>query len=106
MKFLLPEMYQILIVLAFIIFGALVHATSQLKVSRDAHKEFTAMDFIILSVIAAFAGTIFGLIALLLFESIIMVLICAGVGAFLGMAGLNKLANAVLEFLVSKVDKK
>lgn len=105
MKGLIPELMQILIVSSFIVFGAIVHATAQLKVSRAANTEFTIADFIILTVISAFAGTVFGLIALLLFETILMVLICSGVGAFLGIAGLNKLSNAVLDFLVSKVNK-
>jgi len=106
LKILATELYFSLLMIAFIVFGAIVHATVQLKVSRDTGVVFTMVDFWILTVIAAFAGTVFGLLATVLFENQIFILVCAGVGAFLGMAGLNKLSVTMLDFLVSRVDKK
>lgn len=104
MKF-LPELYFMLIVFGVIIFGAIVHATSQLKIARDTKVEFTKIDFIILTIIASFAGLIFGLLASLFFETQIVVILFSAIGAFLGMAGLNKISNILLNALVSKVDK-
>lgn len=101
-----PELMQYVVVGLFILFGAIVHATAQLKIARDSKQVFTGTDFLILSVIAAFSGILFGLLATIAFNNQILVLICSGVGAFLGMAGLNKFAATMLEFLVSKVDKK
>lgn len=105
MKF-LPELYHLIVVMGVILFGAIVHATSQLKVARDTHMEFTGIDFVILTIISSFAGLIFGLIATIFFDNQIAVILFSAIGAFLGMAGLNKIANVLLDFLVSKVDKK
>lgn len=103
---LLPEIYQLLIIMGVIFFGSIVHATSQLKIARDKNTEFSKADFLILTVISSFAGLVFGLIATLFFDNQIAVILFSAIGSFLGMAGLNKIANALLEFLVSKVDKK
>lgn len=103
---LLPEFYSALILMGVILFGAIVHATSQLKIARDEQKEFTKVDFFILTVIASFAGLVFGLLSTLIFEDQVVVILFSAVGAFLGMAGLNKLSNILLQVLVSKVDKK
>jgi len=102
---LLPEFYYMLIVIGVILFGAIVHATSQLKIARDTKVEFSKADFIILTVIASFAGLIFGLIATMFFDSQVAVILFSAVGAFLGMAGLNKISNILLNVLVSKVEK-
>jgi uncharacterized membrane protein len=94
----------IAIPLGIVIFGALVHATAQLKVARDKAETFTWADFTILFVIAAFSGTIFGMTSTLFFESQTIITLSAGIGAFLGMAGVNAIANAFLSMLVSKIE--
>ncbi len=101
-----PENYQALIVFGVIIFGAIVHSTAQLKVARAKHTEFTFVDFFILMVIASFAGLIFGLISIIFYpENQIIIILFSAIGAFLGMAGLNKVSNILLEFLTSRVNK-
>jgi uncharacterized membrane protein len=102
----LVVMHNILLPLGIIVFGALVHATAQLKIARDRDEKFTLIDFVILFVIAAFSGTIVGLSATLFFESDTIITLSAGIGAFLGMAGVNTVANAFLSMLVSKIETK
>lgn len=99
-------LYAIAIPLGIIIFGALVHATAQLKVARDKDESFTLADFIILFVIASFSGTIIGLTSTFFFESQTAITLSAGIGAFLGMAGVNAVSNAFLGLLVSKINKQ
>lgn len=110
MKELLTEsasfVYTVLIPLGIIIFGALVHATAQLKIARDKNEKFTLADFLILFVIASFSGTIVGLTAALFFNTMLIITLSAGIGAFLGMAGVNAVANSFLAVLVAKIDKK
>lgn len=110
MKHLLTEtatlLYTVIIPLGIIIFGALVHATAQLKIARDKQETFTLADFIILFVIAAFSGTIIGLTSTLFFDSQTAITLSAGIGAFLGMAGVNAVANAFLGMLVNKLDNR
>lgn len=48
-----------LVMIAIVVFGSIVHATTQLKIARDKKAEFTRVDFAILVPIAAFAGLIF-----------------------------------------------
>lgn len=98
--------YSIIIPIAIIVFGALVHATAQLKIARDKKLLFTGADFIILFVIAAFSGTIIGMASTIFFDSQTVITLSAGIGAFLGMAGVNAVANAVLSVIVSKIDKQ
>lgn len=43
---------------ALVLFGAIVHATAQLKLHRERKEEFTKVDFLILFVIAVFSGII------------------------------------------------
>ena len=43
---------------SMIVFGAIVHATAQLKIHREKKEEFTRVDFLILFVIAVFSGII------------------------------------------------
>lgn len=103
---LLPEVYQALILLGVIVFGSIVHATSQLKISRDAKTNFTKIDFLILFILALFAGGVFGLIATILFEQQYLVILFSAVGSFLGMAGLNRVANILLDILSGVMTKK
>jgi len=98
------ELYTIAIPLGIVIFGALVHATAQLKVARDKQQVFTFADFVILFVIAAFSGTIIGLTSTLFFDSQTAITLSAGIGAFLGMAGVNAVSNAFLKMLVGKLN--
>tara|TARA_R110000851_G_scaffold96046_3_gene208439 strand:+ start:934 stop:1251 length:318 start_codon:yes stop_codon:yes gene_type:complete len=99
-KVLSPESVETLILIGIVVFGAIVHATAQLKVARDNNRVFTGVDFLILSTIASFSGMIFGLAASVYFTNIVMVALFAGVGAFLGMAGLNRLSNFLLDVLI------
>ena len=94
------------IAILIVIFGAIVHASVQLKTARERKdSSFTTLDFFILIPISAFAGLIFGLVASLFFDSEIAVLLSSGVGSFLGIAGLNKMSNTILDILVSRSKK-
>ena len=55
--------------------------------------------------ISAFSGTIFGIIAALWWENDLAIDAVAGVGAFLGLKGLNTISEAILTVLVSRVKK-
>lgn len=90
-----------------VFFGAIVHATSKLKMARDKKKEFTILDFLILIPLSAFSGLIFGLIGILFMpENQYAIMLFSGIGSFLGMAGLNKISNVFLEVIASRIDKK
>lgn len=106
MKELLADFYTLLIPILFVLFGALVHATAQLKIHRDRKELFTFADFCILFFIAAFSGTVIGMSATVVFESQTLITLSAGIGAFLGMAGVNAVANAFLDLIVNRVKKQ
>lgn len=101
----LTAISSIAIPIGIVIFGALVHATAQLKIARDRKELFTFADFSILFVIAAFSGTIIGMTSTLFFDSQTAITLSAGIGAFLGMAGVNAISNAFLQMLVRKIEK-
>lgn len=93
---------EYLLIVSIIIFGAIVHATSQLKISREKKAEFTALDFTILFIIACFAWLIFWLVATLFLSNIIWIILASAIGAFLGLTWLNKVANILLDIIASK----
>lgn len=90
---------------AVILFWAIVHATAQLKVARDTGISFSWVDYIILIPIAIFAGLCFWLVASLFSESQVWIILSSAIGAFLGIAWLNKLASVVLEFVAIKAQQ-
>ena len=101
MKF---DINQLLFVLGMAFFGAIVHATAKLKIANDTNEDFNYKDFIILAFLALFAGIIFGLISTLFFTDIVVVIVFTALGSFLGITGLNKIANIFLEILIKKID--
>jgi len=88
-----------------IIFGATAHALAQLSTARKRELKFDWLDFLIALVISAFSGTIFGIMAALWWENSLAIHAVAGVGAFLGLKGLNTLSEALITVLVSRVNK-
>ena len=106
MKEIFSDFTTMLIPALLIVFGSLVHATAQLKIARDKDVAFSVSDFIILFVIAAFSGTIVGMTSTLFFDSQTVITLSSGIGAFLGMAGVNAVANAFLSVILTKIEKK
>lgn len=100
------EFTQILIATAVVVFFAIVHATSQLKVHRDQKLEFDLIDFAILMVIGCGAGVLFGLGAMIIFEAnFLAVILMSAIGAVSGMAGLNKFASIMLDVFTNMLKK-
>lgn len=93
------------IIIAFIITsGAIVHATAQLKMAReDDSVHFTTTDFFILIPIAMFSGWIFAIMGSMVLDSANAIYLCAGIGSFLGIAGINKISQTFLEVATSKI---
>jgi cation transport ATPase len=100
-----PEVIQTAIFIAVVVFGAIVHATAQLKLSREKKMAFDRTDFLILFVIASFSGMVFGLTSMLFFNNEIIVILFSAIGAFLGIAGLNRLSLTLLDVLLYKASK-
>ena len=99
------QIIEIVTLVGVIVFGAVVHATAQLKISRDKKTDFTFIDFIVLTIISAFSGMVFGLLATLLWNEQLIVILASAIGSFLGMAGLNRIANTLLDVLTQTVKK-
>lgn len=100
------EFIQIAIATAVVVFFAIVHATSQLKVHRDQKLDFDIFDFVILMIIGCGAGTIFGFGALMLFaDNFLAVILMSAIGAVSGMAGLNKFAGIMLDVFTGMLKK-
>lgn len=95
-----PGTVKYLIATAIVVFGAAVHATNQLKTARQEETAFTWVDFAILFPIAVFSGLMFGLLAEWLSDNTIHMFLASGAGAFLGIAGLNRISDFVLESLL------
>ena len=95
-----PETAKYLIAVGIAVFGAAVHATNQLRIARIKGDSFTLIDFAILFPIALLSGLMFGLASQLISDNPIHLMLSAGTGAFLGIAGLNKVADIVLTILL------
>lgn len=101
-----PEFVKYLMTAAIVVFGAVVHATVQLKVARDTEDHsFTRTDFLILIPIAIFSGMVFAFMGDIFFQDPRIVNLCASIGAFLGIAGINKVSEAILEFIIIRAKK-
>jgi hypothetical protein len=100
------EVVQMMLIAGFIFFGAIVHATAQLKISRDARLAFSTTDFVINFIIATFSGTIFGLLASIFWTQLVVIVLFSAIGAFLGIAGLNKVSVTLLDLIVYKAGKQ
>jgi len=107
LKELAGGMYEILIALSVIVFFAIVHATSQLKVHRDNGMEFDRVDFIVLFIIGCGSGGLFGLGALWIWDdNLITIILFSAVGAVSGLVGLNRFASMMLDVLTNSTKKK
>lgn len=91
-----------LVAFGIVVFGSIVHATNQFKLARDSDRPFTLMDAVILIPTSVFSGGMFGFFASLMSDNTVHLFIACGVGSFLGMAGLNLLAERVLSVLLAK----
>jgi len=100
-----PEAYKYILTTLAITFGAIVHATSQFKIADNKDEPYTKIDFLVNFTIALFAGGVFGLFSSLFFPDDKVIILFSAVGAFLGLAGLNKFATGGLEFVLSKLKK-
>lgn len=101
----LPRGFTLAII---IIFGAFVHATSQLKLARANNDVFTWKDFLVLLPISMFSGWMFSLMALWILPSgsDTFISLCAGIGAFMGIAGLNRVAAVLLDFAEERITNR
>ena len=87
-----------------ILFGSITHATNKLKVAREKKEPFTMVDFIILLPLSMFSGGVFGLIGIISVpDNPYMIVLFAAMGSFLGIAGLNSLGIAILQFANMKL---
>ena len=96
---------ELLLTGLLIIFGATAHAMAQLSYARRDSLKFDWIDFTIALVISAFSGTIFGIVAAFYWEDTLAIHAVAGVGAFLGLKGLNSLSDTLITALTSRVDR-
>lgn len=98
------ELYVIAAAITF--FGAVVHATNQLRIARKNNASWTWTDFVILVPVSAFSGLIFGLFARLTSDNDIHLMLACGIGAFLGIAGLNRIAEIFIAVMTKGAEKR
>ena len=99
MSFKNSEFLVYILTAIFVFFGAAVHATNQLRIAKKNKETFSIFDWMILFPTAAFSGLIFGLLSKLLSDNDLHLMLAASIGAFLGLAGLNKIADIVVQML-------
>lgn len=104
-KLLHSEMTQILVIGAIILFGALVNALTPYTSQKKDKEPFNVSNFIISMIVASFSGVMVGLLAYARLESIILVLVCSGMGAVLGMEVINAMSKAFLSFVTKLLEK-
>jgi hypothetical protein len=95
-----PDTAKYIIAIALAFFGAVVHATNQLRIARKYGDSFGFIDVAILLPTCIFSGLLFGLLAQLMSDNPIHLMLSVSTGAFLGIAGLNKVADAVLSMII------
>lgn len=96
---------EYIILCCVVIFGAIVHATSQFKASRENNTDFTRVDFLILFIIACFSWLIFWLIAIIFFSNVIRIILASAIGSFTWLIGLNKVSKVLLDLVASTISR-
>jgi len=92
-------------IIMLVIFGATSNALLQLSIARKNKTPFDWIDMVIALVISAFAGTIFGIGAAYFMNDSHVIHAVAGIGAFLGLKGMNHVSDTILVVLSNKVKK-
>ena len=97
-----------IIVGGVIIVGAVAHATQMAtyKKSEDEPARIFVVDWFIALPLAIFSGIIFALIAYALTEDLVHHAIAAALGSVLGLRGVNRVSERVLDRLVDAFLKK
>lgn len=95
----MPKIPTEVIVILIALFGAIVHATIQWKNARDESKVYTLLDFAIFSIIGLFAGWLSGTIAGVYVEEQGLINAITGLGAVLGVTGINVVSNIAIDIL-------
>ena len=90
---------DVMVAAAVVLFGASAHTAAQIKSARENGRRFGVIDTLIALIISAFAGMMFGFVAVYLFEDQNIINACSGAGALLGLQGVNALSNSLLDIL-------
>ena len=85
--------------------GAVTNAFVQWKAARDAKTPFDPVDFLIAIVIAIFAGTMFAIGSAYFSTDPLVQHGVSGAGAFLGLSGLNKMTDVLLDVLTQRAKR-
>ena len=89
-------------VIAVVFAGALTHALVQVKSARISDRPFDRIDIAIAFAIALFSGLMFSFGGFFFSSDAALVHGTAGLGAFLGLNGLNKIGQLALEGLAKR----
>ncbi len=84
------------VIIVFIVFGAIANAMMEIKKAREEDEKFNWVDWLVSFSIAMFSGLVFTLSAGGLGATGMSLGLAGSVGAFLGVKGLNKVADNVL----------
>lgn len=85
--------------IGLILFGALVNVLVAFSASRKAGDNYDLLDLVIGFIVAAFSGVIFGLTSNIFFDNENAVYAASGVGAFMGIKGLNIITNGIAHII-------
>jgi len=90
---------------AILLFGATTHATIALKHARDHSLPYNCFDFMIAMLIASFSGMFFGLAMSAIGWTDKHLYLAIGLGAFLGLKGMNQIAQVLIKVVTEKTGK-
>lgn len=85
------------VIIVFVVLGAIANAMMEIKTARDEGERFNWIDFGVSFFIAIFSGMVFTLSAGGLGATGMSLGLAGSIGAFLGVKGLNKVADNVLD---------
>lgn len=106
---------SIFIAAAVIFFGAIANAASMISRARADGRKHTWVDALIGVTIAGFSGMMFGLASQLVTSAVdhqlsacneLALYLTSGAGAFLGLTGINKLSESILDSLSRRIEGK
>ncbi len=92
-----PYSELLMISAAWIVGGATAHGLYQWQSSRQAGAVYSLLDFVISFALAIFSGVVFAFAAQQITTDPEQIYITCSMGAFMGVRGINSIANIVLD---------
>ena len=96
-----------LVILAGLVFmGANSYAITIYRKAKEEGQDFTKLDYLHCLIGGFFSGSIFFLLCLFFIDNEIVAWVSAGIGAYMGFAGITKIGDMLVKAIETRISKQ